>query len=45
MADPKAKALDSVTVSRHSLKFYSLPPFSVICKTQEKIKAEKAESI
>ena len=27
--DPKAKAVDSFTVSWHSLKFYAFPPFSI----------------
>ena len=44
-ADPKAKAVVSVTVSRHSLKFYAFQPFSVISRTLIKIKAEKAEGI
>ena len=44
-ADPKAKAVDSFTVSWHSLKFYAFPPFSIISRTLKKIKAEKAEGI
>ena len=44
-ADPKAKALDTFTVSWHSLKFFAFPPFLVISKTLKKIKAEKAEGI
>ena len=44
-ADPKAKDVDSFTVSWHSLKFYAFPPFSVISGTLKKIKAEKAEGI
>ena len=44
-ADPKAKAVDSFTVSWHSLKFYAFLPFSVISRTLKKIKAEKAEGI
>ena len=44
-ADPKAKAVDSFTVSWHSLKFYVFPPFSVISRTLKKINAEKAEGI
>ena len=44
-ADPKAKAVDSYTVSWHSLKFNAFPPFSVISRTLKKIKAEKAEGI
>ena len=44
-ADPKAKAVDSFTVSWHSLRFYGFPPFSVISRTLKKIKAEKAETI
>ena len=44
-ADPKAKAMNSFTVSWHSLKFYAFPLFSVISRTLKKIKAEKAEGI
>ena len=44
-ADPKAKAVNSFTVSWHSLKFYAFPLFSVISRTLKKIKAEKAEGI
>ena len=44
-ADPKAKVVDSFTVSWHSLKFYAFPPFSVISRTLKKIKAEKADVI
>ena len=39
-ADPKAKAVDSFTISWHSQKFYPFPPFSVISRTLKKIKAE-----
>ena len=44
-ADPKAKAVDSFTVSWHSLKFSAFPPFSIISRTMKKIKAEKNEGI
>ena len=44
-ADPKAKAVDSFTVSWHSLKLYAFPPLSVISRTLKKISAEKAEGI
>ena len=43
--DPKAKAVDSFTVSWHSLKFCTFPLFSIFSKTLKKIKAEKAEGI
>ena len=45
MADSKAKTVDSLTVSWHSLKFYAFPSFSRISRTLKKIKAEKAEGI
>ena len=41
----KAKAVDSFTVSWHSLKFYAFLPFSIISRTLKKIRAEKAEGI
>ena len=44
-ADRKAKAVDSFTVSWHSLKFYAFPPFLVISAKLKKIKAEKAEGM
>ena len=43
--NPKAKAVDSFTVSWHSLKFYAFPTFSIISRTSKKIKAEEAEGI
>ena len=44
-ADPKAKAVDSFTVSWHSLKFYAFPLFSIMSMTSKKIKPEKIEGI
>ena len=44
-ADPKAKAVDSFTISWYSLKFYASPSSSVISRTLKKIKVEKAEVI
>ena len=44
-ADSKAKAVDSFTVSWHSLKFYPFLPFSIISRTLKKIKAEIAEGL
>ena len=44
-ADPKAKVVDSFTVSWHSLKLYAFPPLTVISRTLKKIKAKKAEGI
>ena len=45
LADPKVKAVESFTVSWHSLKFYASPPFLSNFKTLKKIKAEKPEGI
>ena len=44
-ADPKAKVVDSFTISWYSLKIYAIPPFSVISRKLKKIKAEKAEAV
>ena len=44
-ADPNAKAVDSSTVSWHSLKFYAFQPFSIISRTLKKMKAQKDEGI
>ena len=44
-ADPKAKVVDSFTVSWNFLKFYAFPPFLVLSRTLKKIKAYKAEVI
>ena len=44
-ADPKAKVVDLFTVSWLSLKFYTVPPFSLISRTLKKIKAKKAKGI
>ena len=43
--DPKAKAVDSFTVSWHFLKFYVFPPFLLISRILKNVKAEKAEGI
>ena len=44
-ADPKAKTVDSFTVSWHSLKFYAFLLFSIMSRTSKKIKQEKTEGI
>ena len=44
-ADPKAKPVDSLTVSWYSPKLYAFASFTVISRKLKKIKAEKAEGI